>query len=317
MISQPTPSDYDELIQLWEASVRSTHHFLTEENIRFYKPLIRNQYFPSVDLFIIRNEAGSIAAFMGLSDELIEMLFVHPDEQGKGYGKQLINYALDEKQINKVDVNEQNEKALRFYLKRGFDVIGRDATDSSDNPFPILHMAKVPSLETRLSGRIHMEDIESIHYILRFNKQRREELYKLIFDKDIKLSYQALWACTHFSSSDKDWLQTKQQELIDEVINCPYNGKRRILLQLLEKQTFGDTLRVDFLDFCLERMFTNQEPVGVQSLCLKLGYKLCQPIPELMQEYRTILEIQKAELLPPALRAARKNIMKEINKKKR
>lgn len=35
--------DYDELIQLWEASVRSTHHFLTEDDIQYYKPLIRNE----------------------------------------------------------------------------------------------------------------------------------------------------------------------------------------------------------------------------------------------------------------------------------
>ena len=52
---------------------------------------------------------------MGLSDELIEMLFVHPAEQGKGCGKQLIQYALHEKYIYKVDVNEQNESAHRFY----------------------------------------------------------------------------------------------------------------------------------------------------------------------------------------------------------
>ena len=98
-ILRPTPQDYDELLTVWEASVRSTHHFLTEENIQFYKPLERNQYFQAVELYIIRNREGKIAAFMGLSDELIafmglsdeliEMLFVHPDEQGKGYGKQL------------------------------------------------------------------------------------------------------------------------------------------------------------------------------------------------------------------------------------
>ena len=86
-IARPTEQDYDELIQLWEKSVRSTHHFLTEESIQFYKPLIRNHYLPAVELSIIRNSHGKIAAFMGLSDELIEMLFVHPDEQGKGYGK--------------------------------------------------------------------------------------------------------------------------------------------------------------------------------------------------------------------------------------
>ena len=75
-ILRPTPQDYDELLAVWEASVRSTHHFLTEENIQFYKPLVRNRYFQAVELYIIRNREGKIAAFMGLSDELIEMLFV-------------------------------------------------------------------------------------------------------------------------------------------------------------------------------------------------------------------------------------------------
>ena len=73
---------------------------------------------------------------MGLSDELIEMLFVHPDEQGKGYGKQLMQYALHEKHIYKVDVNEQNEKAHRFYLHMGFQLIGRDETDFGEVLFP-------------------------------------------------------------------------------------------------------------------------------------------------------------------------------------
>ena len=139
-ILRPTPQDYDELLTVWEASVRSTHHFLTEENIQFYKPLIRNQYFQAVELSVIRNREGNIAAFMGLSDELIEMLFVHPDEQGKGYGKLFIQYALHEKHIYKVDVNEQNEQAYQFYLHTGFQPIGRDETDPTGNPFPILHL---------------------------------------------------------------------------------------------------------------------------------------------------------------------------------
>ena len=78
---------------------------------------------------------------MGLSDELIEMLFVHPEEQGKGYGKQLIEFAIYHKHIFKVDVNEQNEKATSFYLNRGFDIVGRDETDPnvqvSDSSFEI------------------------------------------------------------------------------------------------------------------------------------------------------------------------------------
>lgn len=138
-ITLSTSEDYKELLLLWEASVRSTHHFLTEADIRFYKELVP-QYFPAVALHIIRNQQGKIAAFIGLSDETIEMLFVHPQEQGTGLGKQLICFATQEKGVRKVDVNEQNTEALHFYRHMGFQVIGRDETDSSSKPFPILHM---------------------------------------------------------------------------------------------------------------------------------------------------------------------------------
>lgn len=139
-IAPAAKEDYPELSELWEASVRSTHHFLSEEDILYYKPLVRDVYFPAVQIYIIRNNKNSIAGFVGLSNEMIEMLFVHPSEQGKGYGKALLNFAINEKGLHKVDVNEQNESAFRFYLNQGFDVIGRDETDAQGKPFPILHL---------------------------------------------------------------------------------------------------------------------------------------------------------------------------------
>ena len=45
-----TEKDYPELSELWEASVHSTHHFLSEEDIQYYKPLVQNVYFPAVQL---------------------------------------------------------------------------------------------------------------------------------------------------------------------------------------------------------------------------------------------------------------------------
>ena len=81
---------------------------------------------------------------MGLSDELIEMLFVHPAQQGKGLGKTLLEYAIREKKMQKVDVNEQNTQALHFYQNRGFEVIARDAIDGQGKAYPILHMQLKP-----------------------------------------------------------------------------------------------------------------------------------------------------------------------------
>lgn len=79
-----TAEDFEELTQLWEAAVRSTHHFLTTEDILFFKPLVRNNYLPALDVYVIKDEQGKIAGFTGLSEEMIEMLFIRPDAQGKG-----------------------------------------------------------------------------------------------------------------------------------------------------------------------------------------------------------------------------------------
>lgn len=79
----------DELLIVWEKSVRSSHHFLKEEDIEYFKPLVRDQYFLAVKLFVIRNENGRIAAFMGLSDNMLEMLFVRPKSKDTATVKHL------------------------------------------------------------------------------------------------------------------------------------------------------------------------------------------------------------------------------------
>lgn len=143
-IGRYTSNDYNEIADVWEASVRSSHHFLTEDDITFYKPLVISRYLPAVELYVMR-ENGEIVAFIGLADDNIEMLFVRPDKQGKGYGTALVDFAVKSKGIMKVDVNEQNETALRFYLAKGFTVTARDETDAQGKAFPILHMKMLKS----------------------------------------------------------------------------------------------------------------------------------------------------------------------------
>ena len=135
-----SPTDFDEIIAVWEASVRATHHFLREEDIRYFKPLIRNEYLQAVSLFCIRNEQGRIAGFLGVSGDKVEMLFIDPVYRGKGIGKALLHYAVKELGLRKVDVNEQNEGAVGFYRHHGFEVVGRSEVDGTGKPYPILSM---------------------------------------------------------------------------------------------------------------------------------------------------------------------------------
>ncbi|MCP3965507.1 MAG: GNAT family N-acetyltransferase [Lentisphaerae bacterium] len=135
-----TKDEYAELAEVWETSVRATHHFLTEADIQFFKPLILNQYLAAVELRCVKNRSGKIRGFIGVSEGNIEMLFIAPESRGKGVGKTLANYAIKKLGVTKVDVNEQNPDAKGFYEHMGFKVTRRSPLDNTGKPYPILHM---------------------------------------------------------------------------------------------------------------------------------------------------------------------------------
>lgn len=135
-----TKADYLQIIEVWEASVRATHHFLSEEWIVEHKPLILEQYLDMVELQCVKDDEDNVLAFLGTLNDGIEMLFVHPDQFRKGIGQLLIRFALDEKKTTKVEVNEDNPGARQFYETMGFEVVKRSALDGQGNPYPILHM---------------------------------------------------------------------------------------------------------------------------------------------------------------------------------
>ncbi|WP_043645567.1 acetyltransferase [Fundidesulfovibrio putealis] len=132
--------DFQALAELWEASVRATHSFLSEEDIRFFKPLMVESYLPAVELHCARDESGIIVGFIGTAGNKIEMLFVAPEHFGKGIGKLLLSHAVNDLRATAVDVNEQNPSALGFYEHLGFVITGRSPVDGAGKPYPLLHM---------------------------------------------------------------------------------------------------------------------------------------------------------------------------------
>mgnify|MGYP005823797765 CR=1 FL=1 len=134
-------SEYPKLLAVWEASVRATHDFLAEDDLQELKPLILEQYFDAVDLRCAKDAHGEIQGFCGVHDGKIEMLFISPEVRGSGIGSMLLTHAISEQGASMVDVNEQNEQAVGFYLYLGFDVIGRSPVDGQGKPYPLLYMA--------------------------------------------------------------------------------------------------------------------------------------------------------------------------------
>jgi len=130
----------DELLEVWEDSVKRTHLFLSDteiENIKKYVPMILKNI---SHLIIAVNENDKSIAFMGIENKKLEMLFIKNSERGKGIGKQLLNYGLKNYNVNELAVNEDNPQAKGFYEHMGFKIYKRNEIDDQGNPYPVLYM---------------------------------------------------------------------------------------------------------------------------------------------------------------------------------
>lgn len=132
----------ENLLDVWENSVKATHLFLSDDeikNIRQYVP----QALKGVPVLVIEeNENGNLVGFMGIADKMLEMLFILNECRGQGIGKQLLQYGIENYLINELAVNEQNPLAKGFYEHLGFEVYKRTETDEQGNPYPLLYMKR-------------------------------------------------------------------------------------------------------------------------------------------------------------------------------
>lgn len=127
-----------ELLRVWEDSVRATHLFLSDAEVKRIKKYV--PYALENVEHLIAAEAENLVAFMGIQNKRLEMLFVAPEEREKGIGKQLLQYGFRTYGIREVTVNEQNQQAVGFYEYMGFETYKRSDLDEQGGPYPLLYM---------------------------------------------------------------------------------------------------------------------------------------------------------------------------------
>lgn len=176
-------------------------------------------------------------------------------------------------------------------------------------------------LRQRLSGRIHAADIADLCLMAQCTDGNgmKAMLFKLAGDKDRRVASNALWVFSHFNASGRSWLLDRQQELIDMALAVPDVTSLRLVLTLLERQTFeAESIRTDFLDCCLCRMVSDAEAVSIRSLSMKLAYKMCRHYPELLEELRlSIGLLDKTSADSAGLKSCRRNVLRLIDGAKR
>ena len=127
------------LIAIWRRSVDATHDFLSKAYRAELDDLV-SAFLPEAPLWVAVTEKDEPVAFMLLTGEHMDALFVDPAVRGRGVGRLLIEHALTSAPELTTNVNEQNEQAIGFYKKLGFKVTGRSETDDLGKPYPLLNL---------------------------------------------------------------------------------------------------------------------------------------------------------------------------------
>lgn len=132
----------EQLLKVWESSVKATHLFLSTDEISNIKQYVPQALHSVPVLVVAKNENGNPVGFMGIVDKMLEMLFISNESRGQGIGTQLLQYGIDIYSVNELAVNEQNPLAKGFYEHMGFEVYKRTELDEQGNPYPLLYMKR-------------------------------------------------------------------------------------------------------------------------------------------------------------------------------
>ena len=127
------------LVTVWESSIRATHDFFSETNIREIKKYVF-QAIEEIPILVVAGDNKETLAFMGIAEDKLEMLFITAQRRGQGIGRNLLEIGINDYEITEVCVNEQNPQALAFYEYMGFTIYRRSELDEQGNPFPILFL---------------------------------------------------------------------------------------------------------------------------------------------------------------------------------
>lgn len=130
-IRKATSNDFNELTKIWlQASIKA-HHFIPASYWESNTTKMQEIYLPMSEVYIAE-DAINIYGFIALVEDTVAALFVSPEHQAKGIGKQLISYAQEMRSRLELNVYQENKNSVKFYLASGFRIIN-EGLDTATN----------------------------------------------------------------------------------------------------------------------------------------------------------------------------------------
>lgn len=139
MIREFKKEDEDAIISIWLQASEEAHGFIDASYWREKVEEMRSIYLPSSKTFVYRDpQTLELRGFISLIENYIAAVFVRPDRQGKGIGKQLLDFAKDLYENLDLRVYSENLRSVRFYKNQGFEPLSEEIDENTGHPETVM-----------------------------------------------------------------------------------------------------------------------------------------------------------------------------------
>ena len=120
MIRPYEENDLETLIEIWSAASEVATPFLPADFLAGEPDNIRNIYIPNAETWVFEVD-NTVIGFIALIGDEVGAIFVHPESQGQGAGRTLMDHAANLRDTIFLDVFKENLIGRHFYDRYGFE----------------------------------------------------------------------------------------------------------------------------------------------------------------------------------------------------
>lgn len=140
MIREYSAADTETVLNIWLTASIKAHNFIAPEFWESRVGNMRDIYLPASQTYVFQFD-GEVRGFYSLYEGILAAIFVCPEHQGSGIGKQLMQHARLECPNLSLNVYKENHATIEFYLSQGFNIVSEQADEHTGHQEYTMHLA--------------------------------------------------------------------------------------------------------------------------------------------------------------------------------
>jgi putative acetyltransferase len=128
MIRKYNENEIESVLDIWLTVSIQAHDFVEAVFWESQVENMRNIYIPASETYVYEQDSR-IVGFYAMYESNLAAIFIAPEFQGNGIGKQLMAHAKNQRTTLTLSVYKENEASCQFYLSQGFKVVSEQADE--------------------------------------------------------------------------------------------------------------------------------------------------------------------------------------------